>query len=343
MRTILVVLTAVLVLSPFVQAHGAAAPRAQDTRLLHDHNDDCGGDGVTANCRGTLDLIALDVQEFWEADTEKVRFRLTMDKGQSGSHKITISYDTPSGKKTLETTTTDQATFSGGFDKLSIVSANDGTRFILEAVTTSEKAGLTVNSKISNFRVEARRDNNLGDYMPGGYQGTLGPVQDPAQGDGPTNYVRPEYPWRGPGHYVYINGPDATGSGSKASTTLQLQNNLDAAQTVTIKLSTDKGSAKFTGGSTEKVLDVARRGTTEFTVEAEGAADGKILITATTNLGGKTYGERTFTIASSGVDGTTGDTTSDNPTGEPEGAPMPSAVALLGVLLAVALITRRRT
>lgn len=342
MKTILWLVGLTLLVAPFVQAHGAAAPRPQDTRLLHDHNDDCGGDGITSNCRGTLDLIALDVQEFWDG-TEKVRFRLTMDQGQSGSHKLTFSYDSSAaGKKSFDITSSDQVTFSGGFDQLSVSSANDGSRFILDAVTTSEKAGLPTNAKLSNFRVEARRDNTLGDFMPGGYQGPLGAVQDPAQGDGPTNYVKPDYLWRGPGYYTIISGPNAEGVGEKATTVLKIINALDAAQTVTLRLTSTAGTATFTNGATEKVIDVARKGSVDVEIQAKGASEGQIVVTATTNLGGWMQRDRAFTIepgmtstptTAEPVDSTTDATSS-------EGAP-----ALTGTLVAVgmlALVAARR-
>ncbi len=342
MRTVLAVSAVLLVLLPHaVQAHSAAAPRAQDTRLVHDHNDDCGGDGVTSNCRGTIDLIALDVQEFWDGAV-KVNFRFTLDKGQSGSHKLTLTYEAPSGKKSFEVSTTDQTTFTGGFDKLAVSSANDGTRFTLEGTMTSEKAGLAPNAKLSNFRVEARRDGTLGDFMPGGYQGPLGAVQDPAQGDGPTNYVRPEYQRRGTEYYVALSGPEATGEGTTATVTLEVINALDAAQTAKVTLSSDVGKATFAGGGTEKTVDIARKGSATFDVEVEGAATGKIFITVTTNLGGKLDRDRGFTITPSGGSDPTGDPSGEIPVDEPsKGAPLPP-MGLLAIAILAAIAWRRR-
>lgn len=340
MRNVLIGLACLALLLPVVEAHGAAAPRPQETRLLHDHNDDCGGDGVTTNCRGTLDLIALDVQELYDGG-DKVNFRITFDTGQSGSHKLTLTFDSPSGKKTFETTTTDQAKFTGGFDKLTVSSTGDGTRLWLDATTTSEKAGLSGGGKISNFRLEARRDNTLGDFMPGGYQGPLGPVQDPSQGDGPTNYVKPDYQGRGASYYVFVTGANAIGSGGKATASFAVQNQLDVAQTVTLTVSADGADVSF-GGPATKVVDVARKGSANVEVDVDGEGQGQFTITATTNLGGRTVRTGSYSIEAESAPGT--DDPSSDPvtvTDEPDkGAPMiPLAMTALAILIAA---SRRR-
>lgn len=338
MRAPLAFLLACLVLLPFAQAHGAAAPRPQETRLLHDHNDDCGGDGVTTNCSGTLDLISLDVQELYDGG-EKVNFRFTFDKGQSGSHKLTLAYDSPAGKKTFETTSTDQAKFTGGFDKLTVSSAGDGTRLWLDGTTTSDKAGLGSGGKLSNFRVEARRDNSLGDFMPGGYQGPLGPVQDPAQGDGPTNYVKPDYQGRGSSYYIFITAPNAAGGNGQATANFAVQNLLDAPQTVRLTVVSEGADASFSG-SDQKVIDLPKKGSQDVAVNVAGSGEGRFTLTATTSLGGRTVREGTYTITA----GSTGpvDTATAAPSEDPgaKGAPaLPLALTALALLVAGA---RRR-
>lgn len=338
MRRILLLASLALFLAPLAEAHSAAAPRPQDTRLLHDHNDDCGGDGVTSNCSGTIDLIALDVQEFWDG-ADKVNFRFTLDKGQSGTQKLTLSYDSPSGKKAFETTTTDHATFTGGFDKLTVSSAGDGTRLWLDATTTSEKAGLSGGGKISNFRLEARRDNTLGDFMPGGYQGPLGPVQNPNQGDGPTNYVKPDYQGRGASYYVFLTAPNAIGSGGKATASFAVQNQLDVAQTVTLSVSADGADVSF-DAQTTKVVDVARKGSANVEIDVDGEGQGQFTITATTNLGGRTVRSGSYSIAADSASTTDGASSSLPPEEPSKGAPMiPLAMTALAILIAA---SRRR-
>lgn len=336
MRVLLAIGLVVLLL-PVVQAHGAAAPRPQDTRLVHDHNDDCGGDGVTSNCRGTIDLIALDVQELYDGG-DQVNFRFTLDKGQAGSHKLTLSYDSPSGRKTFETTTTDQSKFTGGFDKLAVSSAGDGTRYWLDATLASDKAGVT--GKISNFRVEARRDNTLGDFMPGGYQSPIGPVDNPNQGDGPTNYVKPDYTGRGASYYVFITAPNAKGNNGKASTSFAVQNLLDTPQTVRLTVSSEGAQASF-GGATEKVVDVPRKGSQDIQVDIDGTGDGRFTLTATTNLGGRTVRDGTYSITAATEPAPTNDGTTTPPAeDDSQGAPgIPLVLTALALLIAAA---RRR-
>lgn len=336
MRIIAAILLALLLFAPLAQAHGAAAPRPQETRLLHDHNDDCGGDGVTSNCRGTIDLIALDIQELYDGG-DQVNFRFTLDKGQAGSHKLTLSYDSPSGRKTFETTTTDQSKFTGGFDKLAVSSAGDGTRYWLDASMAADKAGVT--GKISNFRIEARRDNTLGDFMPGGYQSPIGPVDNPNQGDGPTNYVKPDYQARGASYYVFLTAPNAQGSNGKATASFAVQNLLDAPQTVRLTVSSEGAQASF-GGAAEKVVDVPRKGSQDITVDIEGDGDGRFTLTATTNLGGRTMRDGTYSIAETEPDPTNDGTTTPPTDDDSQGAPgIPLALTALALLIAAA---RRR-
>ena len=336
MRIIFAALLAVLLLAPLVQAHGAAAPRAQETRLLHDHNDDCGGDGVTSNCRGTIDLIALDIQESYDGG-DQVNFRFTLDKGQAGSHKLTLAYDAPGGRKSFETTTTDQSKFTGGFDRLVVSSAGDGTRYWLDATLSADKAGVT--GKISNFRVEARRDNTLGDYMPGGYQGPLGPVDNPNQGDGPTNYVKPDYQARGASYYVFITAPNAQGSNGQATASFAVQNLLDTPQTIRLTVSAEGAQASF-NGATEKVIDLPRKGSQGVELDIEGEGDGRFTLTATTNLGGRTVRDGTYSITAGTQPDPTNSQTTPPPDDDSQDAPgIPLVLTALALLIALA---RRR-
>ena len=304
---------------------------------MHDHNDDCGGDGVTSNCRGSIDLITLDVQEFNDG-ADKVAFRFTLDKGQAGSHKLTLSFDSPSGKKTFETTTADQTSFSGGFDKLTVSSAGDGTRYILEAQTTSEKSGLTGSNKVSNFRVEARRDNTLGDFMPGGYQGAIGPVQDPPQGDGPTNYVKPDYQARGASYYVTVAAPNVSGTDGRGVASFEVRNLLDVAQTVTLRVASDSADASFAGDA-ERTIDLPRKGSQTVEVEVSGTGTGQFTITATTNLGGKTARDGSYDISGSSQ---VTDPVSENPTKGPDDSKGAPTIPLAMTGLALLIVASRR-
>jgi hypothetical protein len=101
-------LLAVLLVAVPVLGHGAPSPKDQDTRLLHDHNDDCGGDdaGSLSNCRGTHDLIALDVREAHDPSLgDVVVFRLILNGG-SGELRDVLTLKVDGAAKTFEWRTT---------------------------------------------------------------------------------------------------------------------------------------------------------------------------------------------------------------------------------------------
>src|SRR5688572_31439732 len=79
---------ALLLPPPPAAAHGPPVVRDQDTRLLADHNDDCGGDdaGALENCRGSHDLVSLDLREAYDEELGNVVvFRLLMNLGEGGA------------------------------------------------------------------------------------------------------------------------------------------------------------------------------------------------------------------------------------------------------------------
>src|SRR5688572_16584336 len=103
-------LLALVVLAMPVEGHSAPNPAEDATRLLADWQDDCGGDGgaATGGCRGSHDLLALDVLEARDPQLgDVVVFRLFADAGRGYPITDTLLLDAGGTAKTMAVTTQD--------------------------------------------------------------------------------------------------------------------------------------------------------------------------------------------------------------------------------------------
>jgi hypothetical protein len=347
---LLALAAAFLVVLPVVAAHPAPNPRDQDTRLLADWIDDCGPTQAVDDCRGSDDLIALDLIERHDSTLGDVAvFRLFLDHGKAGSHDDRLTFDSPSGTKTFDYLTSDDQAFTGkGFDAVTdAVPINDGSRFYVEGTVRLSSLG-NVGDPLAKFHVDALIDGKVGDYMPGGCNNTIGTCthQDCSQGG---CYERATYALRGPSYYAALTlnspGTQSVGAGAESIVQLTLQNLLrNTHQTFQLQAAGAQGvQARFhdpaTGAYTDspsQPLDgsaSASGGTTAVHLALTGqtaGAQGTLTITAVSDLGGVTTLQVPYTV------------TAQAPSGSSTSKHSPASATPALTLLAVALLVRRR-
>ncbi len=206
----LVALLALALVAPLASAHCAALPRDTDSRLLGDYSDECKVDGGTNDCRGSYELISLDIQERWDGSRTNAVFRFLMDGGAAGPHKDTLTLTGPKGTQNLVMTSADGSRFaaSGGFDSVSGPQpVGDGGRFFVEGMVALDKLG-AVGESISSIKVQAEAGTSgVGDFMPGGCHNTALPPDCPAPLGNDPCYYSPTtaYKLRGSSYYASLN------------------------------------------------------------------------------------------------------------------------------------------
>ncbi|MFA5943900.1 MAG: hypothetical protein WC876_05485 [Candidatus Thermoplasmatota archaeon] len=365
---------ALVLMAPLAAAHGAPAAKDQDTRLLADHNDDCGGDeaGTLGNCRATHDLVALDVRERHDGGQDVVVFRFFLNGGTAADGlRDVLTLKADGAAKTFELRTTNNVDFQGtGFDSVSKAqSASDGTRFIVEATVKRANLG-AVASKLTDFKVDAFRGTTSGDYMPGGYNGPLGQVSDPAQSPA-TNRIasclKPGtqqieqatcYRLRGSGYYISIDdvGAQTVAANAERIVQLKLRNELaNTPQSLTITVAGADGiRARFhdanaqlgEGYSDSLRIDLPKSGSTFSHLaldEGQVGASGTLTVTVTTDLGGRSQQTVPYTVSDAPATTSESSSTSPPPTDDGgNGIPAPAPALLVLALAAAALAARRR-
>lgn len=354
-----VALAALLV--PLAAAHGAPAPRGQDSYLLDDHNDDCGGHSAADpdRCNGTHDLIALHIQEAYDASLgDVVRFRFFLNGGTtSDGLRDVLTFKTGSTTRTFELRTSNNVDFQGtGFDRVAKAipvrfpsGSVDGDRFIVEATVKASALG-GVGTKLTDYRLDAYRgpSNARGDYVPGGAFNGLVDNPNPDQGEGATNRVRTTgYVLRGPTYYATVTSPPTTtlALGEAVTVPVRLANDLrsadwDTAQAATLDVKASPGlQATWAGGASSITVDLPAAGSVEvpLTLRSTGAAGaGTVTVTLTTNLGGHSV----HTFDAQVQDASSSSSSTSQPPSK--GAPGPAPLLALGAL-AAAFALRRRT
>ncbi len=365
-RFLAAMLLATVALSPIVLAHGASTPADPFTRLLADQNDDCGGDGgaATGSCRGSDDLLALDVQEKWDnAAGHVLVFRFSLDKGKTYPVANTLTFSSPAGIKTLSMKTTDDGAFqnNGGFDQISsIASLNDGNRFIVDGIVKASTLGLNLGDTLSAFKVESKANNNLGDFMPGGCKTSLGTdCPAPAPGSDTTSYSKPSYALQGTGYYASLSGDGGSIqvplNGDSDTRQLQVSNLFShKAQTIMVSVEGAEGvTAGFHVGASmdgeyQATADVGlpAKGTTSLHLRLHGAqegATGTLTISLTTDQGGRSQLQIPYVVTAAAVDDNSMPSTHENTVdGTSSSNKSPAAgIALVGVLAIAAFLRRR--
>jgi len=368
-------LAAVLVtaLTPAATAHGAPEPKDPPvSRLLEDWTDDCYGDSgagsAPGNCKGSEDLIALDLQEMYDASLGNVVvFRLYADKGTSASepHKDVVSLNA-GGAKTLTFATTDDSHFTsgGGFDRVgNAVPLGDGTRFYVEGTVKADTLG-GVGTLLSGFHVDAYAGSNVGDFMTGGCHNTVGDCQDPTGSASQDAYTRQSYTLAGPVQYASLDAPASVSAemGVEHFEQLTLTNLLGDNQAQVVSLSVsgadgiqarfhqpDQGANGYTDApqttlpaKASTVLHLALTG------QREDAA-GTLTLTLTTDLGGRLVKQVPYTVggaasgSSSSSDCMAGMDMPGCPSSPPSTTTKSSPAPMVGIpLLAIALAAIRR-
>lgn len=333
LRTILAATLLLLVslLLPTASSHEAPPPLDASTRLLADATDDCGADGATRDCRGTNDLVALDVQEAWDGQLGNVlQFKLWMDKGKAGSITNTIKFSSPAGSKSLAFSSSDNTHFTGsGFDSVGTAQPiNDGARFIVTGTVKLATLGLKVGDSISSFSVVSTGPSNDGDFMPGLCHNTVGDCLacTPQPRCEEVAYERPKYGIRGPVQYISLDAPSTTQNvptdGDGPIVMLQLGSLLpQSLQTVTLTVEgadgvtagfhagADTGGAEYT--PTAQLSLAAKQGSIlhlKLTGTRAGAA-GTLTVTATTDIGGRVQATIPYEVKEGAV--TTSDPSTD--------------------------------
>lgn len=361
----LAALVSALALVPLASAHGVPKPDA-DVRLLQDWTDDCGGDGgaIGGACKGSNDLIALDLIEKADPSGDLGVFRLFLDKGQSGSHDLTLSLGTPNGAKSYTLHSTDDSHFSGsGLVSVgNAVSLSDGTRFSVDAaVRLSDLGG--PGARLSGFKVEAKQNGAVGDFMPGGCHNTVGDcVHNSAHDSDGGNFEKPDYTLRGPTYYVTLKGPTGTQALEPGVETLaQVEANNEFPETpqnLHFEVAGAEGvQARFHNPSNNQYTDafdvsLPKAGSCRCSGKTfvhlaltgqEPGASGTLTVTATTNLGGRTTVSIPYTVQA----GDTGsasvtDTVGAGSETHSKGSPPPAGALVAVALLGAALLARRR-
>lgn len=215
-------LAVVLLLAAAASAHGPPDVRPGESRLLADHNDDCGGHGPGEDlCNGSHDLVGLDVRE--ERDDalgDVVVFRFMLNGGVAADGlglRLTLQAGASPHSFTLNTT--DNTAFTGtGFARIGsaapLLGADgrpDGDRFTVEAAVSLQALG-GAGVRLTDYTVEAFRAGAPGDFMPGGSVSADGTrTENPPQGDDVTNFNRVNgYVLRGPATSTTTPTPDPT-------------------------------------------------------------------------------------------------------------------------------------
>jgi len=360
-RTLLATVPVVLlVLSGTASAHGAPNPRDFETRILTDQNDDCGEHGADG-CRGTHDLLAVSIREAHDADLGDVLVvSLWMDHGGSGAKRDIVSFQAGGDTKTVTFRTSGDGTFTvDGAARISApypvpsASAQDGTRFGVDATVALSTLGIGKGDRVSGFKVDAYAGETRGDIMPGTYVTALGteaPKGANEQG-APAEYVRAAYTLRGPVQYADLDadGPVTVPADSEAFVALRVANRLgDMAQTFTFSAT---GGAGVTVGfhapgspdgeyPPTMRLDVPPDGDRLVhlvLVGQESGAGGTVTVTLATDLGGRVQDTVAYTVGE-GTTSPAASTTSQ----APDGQDSPGAAAPLALLLVALTAWMRR-
>ncbi|HUR25021.1 MAG TPA: hypothetical protein VM327_03280 [Candidatus Thermoplasmatota archaeon] len=178
MRVLLVAAGAALlvaVLSPSAAGHEAPPPRAFETRILHDHNDD--SVIVLAGKHG-FDAIALDVREArLSTGEDALVLRLLLNGGCNANApsdcptlREVVRFKGPSGPQQVAFETADGGVTWMG-NAASYVGPeplNDGTRFAVEAWVPYSSFGGAEGAALEDWFVEGYGGGQSADDMPAG-------------------------------------------------------------------------------------------------------------------------------------------------------------------------------
>ncbi len=341
---------------PAALAHGAPSPVDYQSRVLADDNDDCGGDGAvsaTGNCRGSHDLIALDIQERDLGSGLDLSFRFWFNKGATYPITDTLTFKAGGVAKTLAIKTINDQSFAveAGFASVGAPhDIGDEGRFWVEATVKASALGIGVGTELKEFRVESKAGSNLGDFMPGGCKTSLG--TDCAGTDTSTRFSG-VYTTRGASYYASLTAPSQTiqvaeGSDSAIVNVEVVGQLAFSKQTITVSLQgLDGASGGFHHGAhgdndpyePTATVTLTGRQSTNLHLRLHGdqaGASGTLTLLLTTDLGGRTTATIPYTVTepsaqTSSDGGHVGHTSSSK--GSPAAAAPLVGLALLGLAL----------
>lgn len=259
-RALLLIIGATALVAPMAAAHGAPNPPEWMTRLLADYNDDFGGPDGHSAVRDGHDLIALDIQEAYNATLAKdtLVFRFALNYGWDGDSsrpelRDVLTFKAKGQTVTRELRTNDNQAFTGTFDAVSApepVKKSDGTvdgaRFYFSAMVRYETLGVKVGDKLSDFFVQGHAGTAMADHMVGGY--TVGSQridqEPPSEQSDPQAYRRSEYPLRGPVMYARSDldkGAATLRPGDNVTVTWRITNTVGRPQTFVLAAASPSG------------------------------------------------------------------------------------------------------
>ncbi len=348
----------------------APEPDKQETRVLHDHDEDPAL--ILAGKHGH-DILALDVREVWSSlyGEPMMVFELTLDKGCNVPFnatgpckglKETIKFKAGATQHALSWTTDDQVNWTGDFDAFAGPhSIANSTAFKLEGHIRFSRLAVVPGTVLTNWFVEGEADGQAADKMP---QGFFAGIPDPLG----KAYNAGSYAVRFPDYYSSLDiGPDqidmSAASGVKTTVDYTVHNPLEVAQQMEVDFLAASGfTVRFIDDAGKSVvrhvftLEANETKTMQFTVQATQArSTTELTLRLMTELGGIDFDDvrldvekppvtRTATqTQSSTLTTTVTQTNTADTDGEPsEDSPgvglVVGAVALLG---AVAWVRRR--
>lgn len=279
-------------------AHPAPGVSGRFVRLLHDFNDDYGGDQAVNDGH---DLVALDVETNWSATRRShLVFRLTMNGGWAPTTvnnrpalEETLRFKVDGVQRDLLFRTTTNLTWTGSCDayspwtSLRPLSADpDDPRFYVECTVAYDRIGAVAGSVLSDFRVEGRFGTARGDYMPGGavVSGNDVPAAPPSEQATPTASSRATFELP---KAVSVTAPASVTvpAGTSANVTLSVKELLGEAQAATFVLTAPAGWT-----ATAPPTTLAAGSTTPVVVQlvaAEDAVTGNLSARVDTDRAGK--------------------------------------------------------
>lgn len=296
---------------PSSAAHAAPDPPEWMTRLLHDFNDDWGGDDGQGLTRDGHDIFALDLQEAYNATLggNVLVFRLSLNFGYNADAtkpelKEVLTFKAKGQAVAKEFRTSDNQKFQGTFDAVSgpfpmlkSDGTRDGGRFYVEGALKYDTLGLKVGDKISDFFVQGYAGTQAADHMVGGY--TVGAqkveTEPPSEQSSPTSYRRNEYPLQGPVMYLRSEMRPTTlesSPGKNQTITWSITNTLGKEQAFTLTTKAPAGvtvtlhGPKFNQGSFKLAAGLTST-VHAYVTPDESAASGPLEFSVVTNLGGK--------------------------------------------------------
>lgn len=235
-------LAAIALLAPGASAHGAAAEREVDTRVLADQDGLLGYAGCLEGLclppeglgAGALDLLALDVRELSDANgTALLAFRTIAQANveQQAGRSLSISFTVGGQAKTL-TLTGDGLTYASSDVDRAFVSTDtigDGHAKAIEAWVALARLGAKPGDALTDLRVATFAGTTKGDLMPGTWHSAS------AQ-DEPVPFIPGEPP----------GGPDDLAAGEPGAYTLKGPAKLLEATADRASLDTSHSAAKLT-------------------------------------------------------------------------------------------------